>query len=832
MTYYLVNNFQLGLDARNLPDNSQRGAFQRLTNGYISSGGEIVRRKAWYKVGDLPDNSFGLASDGGTSLVVFGSDANPNSSLPRAVRYMQLPWPLGANPQSMSKVLSSTLFDSRLYVIARFTDGSTWHYYDGQPQLKYYYTHPVNGDTRVFDAPITEAVFPRLQEDGIYATVTYTAATYPSDGTDTWKTTVWVPNTGQEADLVVPDQVSPVVDDIINVTDAAQRFVPDFYDQFGYAELQITGGYEKEEGRYRKSRITFSGAITLADIDTLKAMAESGETQVSWRVTDPAYFPFLSLPIRLVLRETSPQRMTNYIRERLLDTITHSTLFRDARIVEGGIYNDSFTVEVTSRVFGDGQPGPLSLIQAYSYMGITVADGDSYDTDFGQVEVAGSTLDSIRDNSGVELLYWPVEWHTSNENTAARVAEAINRQVTFPDYIAVANGANVSIRLISAQTIESETENVLASNAVNGFELVWIDDVVDDPNANRPPASYLPTLYAFTYASKVLTTGGKVLAASAVDDPTKVYPVVDSYYNAIINNGSDYVTLASDYSSSVYAQSIAQYGEDIAVLGRSTIQLWSIDPDPDESYLKSVLSNTGTVAPHSVQTYGSYDMLYLSFCGIRSLRAKQASLAPTVEDVGVPVDKYVQRHFVRGNQPVDAQSIVTPYENQYWLDIEGETYALSWFPTSKILAWSQYTPPGVIEKFVVSPVDDQVYARIGNELYLYGGYDRETYLTAEDPNTLDVLTHFMDMGNPGHLKCFSHVDVTAQGAYQVSLVYRSGDEEYEQVVGRVHNTTWNEARLPCSLPATHVAVRFQSIDDQPLTLGAVGLYFTQDTGKG
>lgn len=131
MPYFLVSDFRGGLDVRKSPWTAEAGTLQEFTDGHVTRGGEIEKRKEFTDVGDLLAATYSLvAARAGSSargLVVFGSAAAP--SLPAGVTYQRLQHPDGI--AAMTGVAAMTLFDGKPYVVADFDDGSQFHYYDG-----------------------------------------------------------------------------------------------------------------------------------------------------------------------------------------------------------------------------------------------------------------------------------------------------------------------------------------------------------------------------------------------------------------------------------------------------------------------------------------------------------------------------------------------------------------------------------------------------------------------------------------------------------------------------------------------------------------------------
>lgn len=127
MPYILVENFNAGLDKRRHPVASPPGTLQTLSNAHISRGGEIEKAKIFQTKFALPaGKTFGMATVSGT-LWTFGSDPTP-AGLPAGVNYQQLQHPDGF---AMTAVLDVKVFQSMFHVIAQFSDGAIYPFFNG-----------------------------------------------------------------------------------------------------------------------------------------------------------------------------------------------------------------------------------------------------------------------------------------------------------------------------------------------------------------------------------------------------------------------------------------------------------------------------------------------------------------------------------------------------------------------------------------------------------------------------------------------------------------------------------------------------------------------------
>lgn len=131
MPYILVENFNGGLDRRRKISTAPPGTLWELINAHITRGGEIEKRKAFVSTFDLPAGlTHGLANLSG-NLYVFGSGEAP--AMPAGVTYQRLVQPTASpsSPATISEVVDVDIYSGKLYVIVRYSDNSTYHFYDG-----------------------------------------------------------------------------------------------------------------------------------------------------------------------------------------------------------------------------------------------------------------------------------------------------------------------------------------------------------------------------------------------------------------------------------------------------------------------------------------------------------------------------------------------------------------------------------------------------------------------------------------------------------------------------------------------------------------------------
>jgi len=209
-------------------------------------------------------------------------------------------------------------------------------------------------------------------------------------------------------------------------------------------------------------------------------------------------------------------------------------------------------------------------------------------------------------------------------------------------------------------------------------------------------ASGIHPNYCFTFTQKEYVLSGAVAYFSAVGDPTTWNDVSGTLLNG-------YVAMSDYYASPETLVAIAPYQGRLVFFARRVTQIWIVDAQPTNWELSQVLDNIGTMAPLSVRNIGDLDVFFLSDTGIRSVRARDITLNAFVNDLGSPIDQLIQTAMeaVTPTQLAAACGVVEPTSNRYWLYLNGVIYVFSYFPSSKVQAWSTYSP--IYESLINAP---------------------------------------------------------------------------------------------------------------------------------
>lgn len=142
MNSLFIRDFRYGLDTRRGELTQRAGSLEVLHNAYVNQGGEVENRKAFVRTARVV-GTFGLQSTS-SGLVTFGSAdlaaSHPVNigtlGIPINVDYVRCQHPsvldgMSTSVPSMTKVKFSTSFGGLSFVVAEFSDGNTFAYYNG-----------------------------------------------------------------------------------------------------------------------------------------------------------------------------------------------------------------------------------------------------------------------------------------------------------------------------------------------------------------------------------------------------------------------------------------------------------------------------------------------------------------------------------------------------------------------------------------------------------------------------------------------------------------------------------------------------------------------------
>lgn len=451
--------------------------------------------------------------------------------------------------------------------------------------------------------------------------------------------------------------------------------------------------------------------------------------------------------------------------------------------------------------------------------------------------------------SSIPLLTTPLDFGNDTNATAAALALAIN-DAALSTYVATALGDTVTLTApagsgagangtVIAATVGG-TVTVATANVSGGISAVAAVaqvtsillngnfEALDTYTITINGTAYVATgrasghmTSAFVYKKRIYGVANSLMRYCAIGAPT-------DWTTATPASGSSFINLNSDSEGSERLVGIEQYQTYVSIFSRRRITLYALNTDATTNTFVQTLQNTGTVASRSVVAYGNTDVFYLDETGIRSIKARDASNAAFVSDVGTNIDTFVRDYVNSISADAVRRSIglVEPIDGRFWLAMGSRIWVLSYYPSSKIEAWSYYDLGANIDGMVRA--FNQIYVRLGNSIKLYGGVSGVEYPQAGE-QVASIKLPFLNADDPGALKKGNGYDIACQNEWTITILPDPSDETKTRIIGRPTTTTYvgPGADLATALESNVAAFEFTCAKAGYATLSAFSYYFTK-----
>ena len=500
---------------------------------------------------------------------------------------------------------------------------------------------------------------------------------------------------------------------------------------------------------------------------------------------------------------------------------TELTASRGSRVVNGVTVNDLLLLNWN-------QPGEVynSYTFQYSATDASASGANAMYDFFYQIPPANTSPQTTSHNGllnsignltvdGVTIIDTQVPWATSNSATATALAQMINDSLSAPEYEATASGANVNIiRKIAGTTgngllaVCTDVGNVTTTFANSGNTPV---NALDGGATFAQVGAYNPGDSVLVYKSKMYSTSDSILHYSALND-------VSEWTDASLDAG--FINFANNAKGSDQLIGLASYYANVAVFAEQAIQLWFLDTEDANNSQIQVLNNTGAIARHSIVEFGENDVFYLARTGIRSLRARDSSNAAYVGDVGNAVDSDIVSLIAANETDArSARAVLDQREGRFMLAIGTKIFVFSFFPTSKVQAWSTYEPGFTVESWAFD--GEQLFCRGGDKLYSFGGAQGNTY----DNCPVTVQLPFLDGGQPATFKDYTAIDMSCENTWSVEMGTNVNDLSDREAIATVESTTYGDRSASISGYSTHASIRLTCTRQGAAKIGTIALHF-------
>ena len=471
MSYLVLDGFPKGLDVRRFSLAPQPGSLVELSNGHLTNGGEIEKRKAFVLYASVAIaetgaqltagvRTFGM-QETGVGLTVFGSalafgvspgaTAQPNlaSAMPTGVTYQQLKHlavidgvTYDKTKHAMTAVTGSSVYGGLIFAVATFADGNVFCYYDG--------------------------AIVRDLTDGLIM-----------------------------SHLDTNTKIATAIKEMVNRS-------PDYTATSSGANVTITGPLGAVY-QIATSTVSAAGVLTATINNTPTTPASANPATGSFRITGGSAAAGTNKVSKVEVQSVIVRQTTDRARVNATSIATLSV--GTSHGITAGMLVDVF-----------GIPG-------YNVIGATVlgapnaptATSFSYTNAGADEATFADATGSVRAGTPITITNGAVDWVTNNSVTASDVAASINAATTSPEYTATATDNLVTIQAASSQGDTPngfEVKVTTAGNVCVGdgvFQFIGTGMTVDSFNVDG--ANILST--TFVFPASWLTINALVAAIAA-----------------------------------------------------------------------------------------------------------------------------------------------------------------------------------------------------------------------------------------------------------------------------------------------------------------------------
>jgi hypothetical protein len=447
------------------------------------------------------------------------------------------------------------------------------------------------------------------------------------------------------------------------------------------------------------------------------------------------------------------------------------------------------------------------------------------------VEVIAGSTGTVQDitANAVSLMRAAVTWATSHTATAAAIAVQINNKTATHGYTAEASGAQITIT--AAPGTGATPNGYAVASSVTGDVVLSTPSMSGGIDAVEPVAQVVTAtisgtfqaldLYTLTINGTDYRATGRAAAtgtsafvhkkrmwspANSLWDYSQLNDATD-WTNADVSSGAGSIRLSLETEGSERLIGAAPYGTQAAIFSRNSVHTFSISTDAEENQIGTTLGNTGSLSGRAITPYGNLDVFYLDEPGIRSLKAHEQTGEAFAGDIGNPVDSFVRAYMDTLTEAQIRRAVSTiGTEGRFWLALGERIFVLSYFPGSRISAWSFYEPGFEVSDFV--RIRNKVYARAGDTVYLYGGAAGTTY-PDDDELDAEVELPFITGAQPA-VKEMQGFDIACTGEWEIKALVDPNNEAKTLNLGRVADVTYSRAGH-IALPGEAALVAFRLV---------------------
>lgn len=789
-----------------------------LLNGYVTAARTIRMRQAARIQLDLPPGTIGLTSFKG-AFVVYADQV-----MPAGPGYSVVVLKHPSNGAAMLKEIHYSLpYLGFLYVVAEFSDGSTYHYWleEGKPWAP---------NTTYLPGALVSPTAP----NGLAYTLVDTGG-----GHATWE-----------------DYAARTIGNVV---------VPSANNGFKYTVSSLSGANARSGDTEPQWPATAGGTVN-EDVPLENPLGNAGSGTAGgsvpqWTAAKQAAKGDLIRPVNL----PSPTA-TAPINGNFTAGNTGWDLEGGAHIVSGklelpGRISDGAAVNQARFVVADGASLTANCLieQGAAKAGATRGwvEVRWYDKDDVMISYAQGNI--VSSDAAISTVVSPKPAGASYARAVVALwSVGDHDHVTFADNLTVSgavNGLPAGLVYRAVQDVVAHTgatepawPNILGKRVVDGgvtweavaiTRVTWIASPLYVSGGSEPawPTNVGGTVVdgSVTWQavsrrvedpncpnSKVVLIGAsKVFAGNGDTVPYSATVAPKDWSSA--NDAGFLPTGLQNYGANPVA-AMGLYRGNLTVFNAEAFQLWQIDEDPASMSLLDALP-VGSTQHRAIAAVGN-DLLFLASQGVRSVGIAASSTNFQAGDVGMPIDPLVQAWLAQPS--VVPRGLYFPAAGQYWLmfakDGQTEVFVYTMTQIGQVGAWSRYVFPFEVHTWAIQ--GDALYLRSADRIYrmVDGAIGDELSPGVFTPFQGVIQWPWLDFGPAGVTKMLYGFEVVGRGKVGIQVGFDQTNGGAFTPAYKVDPDTLTGGPVPMSMAAPTFAVRLVYDGTEAWQWNAFGLY--------
>jgi hypothetical protein len=267
---------------------------------------------------------------------------------------------------------------------------------------------------------------------------------------------------------------------------------------------------------------------------------------------------------------------------------------------------------------------------------------------------------------------------------------------------------------------------------------------------------------------------------------------------------------------------LSYFKEFVAVIFKSSMQLWRMNPDPAAIQFGTALEGPGTETPRLVSNVLG-DMVYFSEGGFRSLSRSLVTGDNQAEDIGAKIAALTKEETL----DVEPIGLWVESRSQYIAVFGTTAYVLTYSPSTETVGWTTWELPVAIEYLV--ELDGSLYARAEDTVYIF---DEEAAADTAGVVTYDVITAFQTMGAFRRKKAWRTVDLIQTGTSSMNFHLDPNNETTGSLTGGINSTDDTPEHGKIAINRTSNALGFRFTGTGIWELDSVSIDGTVLRGRG